>query len=200
MAFGPVPFFGPDQLIASGIEEPLTGLGTFLRIDIPELAARHHLLDSPYYLYTDCDVIFQNDPSPLLDIETDTFRAAIEINDSPGHFNAGVRWCNAEFFRRSLAEFRQFLIERRFRFTAHDQGAINEFYGGSRQVLPRQYNWKPHWGIEPNAIIVHFHGPKPEAFRLWQRDSVAFMSRWPAHTPFLRTYTREAYQHYVGVF
>jgi hypothetical protein len=28
--------------------------------------------------------------------------------------------------------------------------------------LPLEMNWKPYWGWNPDASIVHFHGPKPQ--------------------------------------
>ena len=34
--------------------------------------------------------------------------------------------------------------------------AINMF-----DLLPDELNWKPYWGLNSNAEIVHFHGPKP---------------------------------------
>ena len=27
--------------------------------------------------------------------------------------------------------------------------------------LPLEYNWKPYWGINNEAKIIHFHGIKP---------------------------------------
>jgi hypothetical protein len=105
-----------------------------------------------------------------------------------------------DFFGRSLAEFRRFLVAREFKFVAFDQGALNEFYGPSREVLGREYNWKPHWGVDENAVIVHFHGPKPWDFRLWQHDAAAFNRRQPALEPFLQPHTEAAYEHYVARF
>ena len=29
-------------------------------------------------------------------------------------------------------------------------------------MLPPRFNWKPYWGMDKDAVIVHFHGPKPE--------------------------------------
>ena len=189
-----------DQLLSAGIEGPGIAPGAYLRVDIPEVAASERLIDTSHYLYTDCDVFFTSDPSRLLDNRTGTFCDSAELSERDAHFNSGVMWCNAEFFRRSLSEFRRFLIEGRFRFVAYDQGALNEFYGSSRQVLGREYNWKPYWGVDGNAVIVHFHGPKPRAFRLWQRDPQEFARRLPSLTPFLGPHTRAAYEHYVGLF
>ena len=188
------------ELSDARVDDPAFGLGTFMRIDIPEVAQELGLLDGSHYLYTDCDVVFQNEPSGLLDIETETFCAAMELHEDQPHFNAGVMWCNAGFFRQSLAEFRRFVVQKRFRFVAYDQGALNEFYGSSRQVLGREYNWKPYWGVDENAAIVHFHGPKPQAFRLWQRNPQEFARRFPTLVPFLGPHTRAGYERYVAQF
>lgn len=29
------------------------------------------------------------------------------------------------------------------------------------EILPIEYNWKPYWGINGNAKLIHFHGMKP---------------------------------------
>jgi hypothetical protein len=28
-------------------------------------------------------------------------------------------------------------------------------------VLPDRFNWKAYWGANPEATILHWHGPKP---------------------------------------
>ena len=42
-----------------------------------------------------------------------------------------------------------------------DQLPYNQYYHGKITRLPIEYNWKPYWGGNPSAKIVHFHGPKP---------------------------------------
>ena len=42
-----------------------------------------------------------------------------------------------------------------------DQGYLNDVCWDDFEVLPLEYNWKPYWGTNDNAIIVHFHGLKP---------------------------------------
>jgi hypothetical protein len=28
-------------------------------------------------------------------------------------------------------------------------------------MIPKIWNWRPYWGINPDVAILHFHGPKP---------------------------------------
>ncbi|MBJ3763921.1 hypothetical protein ILP92_14305 [Maribius pontilimi] len=35
--------------------------------------------------------------------------------------------------------------------------------------LPLENNWKPYWGTDPDARIIHFHGPKAQDIRVFQR-------------------------------
>ena len=31
------------------------------------------------------------------------------------------------------------------------------------ELLPIEYNWKPYWGINDKAKLIHFHGMKPSS-------------------------------------
>jgi lipopolysaccharide biosynthesis glycosyltransferase len=42
-----------------------------------------------------------------------------------------------------------------------DQGVYNVCYRDEWERLPLSWNWKPYWGWASDAVIVHFHGPKP---------------------------------------
>ena len=43
----------------------------------------------------------------------------------------------------------------------YDQGYLNQFCFHDMTPLPLEYNWKPYWGYNPDAKIIHFHGMKP---------------------------------------
>ena len=45
--------------------------------------------------------------------------------------------------------------------SSFDQHAYREHYRGRWDQLPVEMNWKPYWGRNAAAQIVHFHGPKP---------------------------------------
>ena len=62
-----------------------------------------------------------------------------------------------------------------------DEAAYRWFYRESNgplwDRLRPELNWKPYWGENAQARIVHFHGPKP-----FQRDYID--SDWPELKPF----------------
>ena len=63
----------------------------------------------------------------------------------------------------TLGEFSQFIRDHGIgKFPAYDQGAYNHFYRNKWDKLNPIYNWKPYWGIDPDAGILHFHGLKIE--------------------------------------
>lgn len=133
--------------------------GAYLRTEIPALG----LLDE-YVLYTDCDVLFLSDP------EVERFRPAYfacapqrDPNDLQD-INSGVMVMNVPAMRREVENLWHFIVTR-FWFGAHDQEALREYYAGRFETLPLELNWKPYWGMNPAARIVHFHGPKPGVVR-----------------------------------
>ena len=55
------------------------------------------------------------------------------------------------------------MMKKRQRSTSglFDQGYLNELCFNDMEILPIEYNWKPYWGINGNAKLIHFHGMKP---------------------------------------
>ena len=45
----------------------------------------------------------------------------------------------------------------------YDQEFLPVFFNGKRDPLSPEYNWKPHWGVDPLARVVQPDGPKPPA-------------------------------------
>ena len=137
--------------------------GIFLRFDIPLIEKQDQ-----YVLYTDCDVMFMSDVD-LSGLKPRFFAAAPEfVKDYWGYFNSGVMVMNIEEMRRTSTEL---LIATIARFRSgfgvgHDQNDLNSFYFDNWDRLPLEYNWKPYWGVSAEAVIVHFHGPKPDDFWL----------------------------------
>src|SRR3984893_9263437 len=153
-----------DQLsyIAAGIA------GTFLRVDLPNLVSRSSSRDA--VLYTDCDVMFQRDVVPeLAGTNCDYFAVAGEFTrDDYESMNAGVMLMNLPRLQETIDEFRNFISTNLdlLKNEAWDQGAFRRFYrraDGTRMwdKLRPELNWKPYWGKNPQAGIIHFHGPKP---------------------------------------
>lgn len=146
-----------------------TFYGAFLRIDIPLIIKKLNL-NIDYYLYTDCDVIFINDPTDfLLSLTPESIAATGEFtkNDSK-MFNSGVMWCNNKKMLDTYQSFYDFVISKQFKFVATDQGALNEFY--KHEKIIDEMNWKPYWGINENAYLIHFHGPKPYHFKIYLNE------------------------------
>lgn len=138
-----------------------TATGAYLRIDIPLL---EH--DDEYVLYTDCDVVFTADihdfgSSPKY------FSAAPEYGIEDWRFvNTGAMVINVPNMRDVHQDFSNFAGKHLTQFAyqrmgTYDQGALNAYFAGKWDRLPVALNWKPYWGVSPQARIVHFHGPKP---------------------------------------
>ena len=133
--------------------------GHWLRVDLPIID-----LESDYVIYTDIDVMFLQDPRRYL------FRPKLAAAAEESHlgvrrnFNSGVLILNMPAMRSVHNDFLSAIRKRlanEFSFPPHDQGSFNEFLGGRIDWMSPEFNWKPYWGANPDAVIVHFHGPKP---------------------------------------
>lgn len=149
-------------------------LATFTRFDIATLG----FVDK-YVLYADVDVLFVA-PVTLLDfLPAPAFYATgTELVDDTmpsgiAFGNAGVMLINVEAMRRTHDAFirwtfRQDHLDKALDFAEYgplDQGAFNAFYQGRFDVHRSPlFNWKPYWGYSAHAKMIHFHGPKPEAY------------------------------------
>jgi FkbM family methyltransferase len=133
--------------------------GHWLRLDLPEIVT-----DAEQVLYTDIDVIFLDDPrrhtfSPR-------YLAVCEEAELGGrdHFNSGVMVMNLPALRAVrpwlVSAIRQ-RIASGLRYPPHDQKSLNDFFLPEVDWMSPVFNWKPYWGMRADAVIVHFHGPKP---------------------------------------
>ena len=152
------------------------GSGAFIRVDIPRILTERGI-DDEYVLYTDCDVMFLQNPVPILKkIRCRYF--AVSAEDRIGNYramNTGVMLMNTRNLGRTLPGFSSYIRSHLEQLCAGtwDQDAYREYYRFPRQQwcqpwsfyqwtpLPEILNWKPYWGKNPAAEIVHFHGPKP---------------------------------------
>lgn len=150
----------PDDLAWQNI-----ALGAFLRMDIPQIET-----ECDYILYTDCDVLFIRDPN-LSGMTPTYFSVAPEftINDYK-NMNSGVMLMNLAGMRSVGEQLSQFIRLGLPNFQAFDQGALREFFADRFDRLPERLNWKPYWGVNADAEIVHFHGPKPPHVRALLRE------------------------------
>ncbi|CAN5185862.1 glycosyltransferase [soil metagenome] len=175
---------GPDEANTRS-----TGRGILLRIELPQLQVQLGLDDR--VLYTDCDVFFRRDiAEDLRGLAPHYFAVGPEFSrDDYRHMNTGVMWMNLPQLRTVDAPFRAFVRQNlpRLPQIAWDQGAYREFFAGDENTfqwdrLPPELNWKPYWGDDPQAKVIHFHGPKP-----FQRPYL------DSHFPELKTLTGGSY-------
>jgi hypothetical protein len=171
-----------------------TGAGAMLRVELAGWAAARGVTDK-FLLYTDLDVMFTGDAAALLERFTPRYFAAApeENQDDPVSMNSGVMVMNSPRLGRNSRQFYRWIEVNLDRYCnkAWDQDAYNEFYRwGHRRLarkvtrrlrlepaflwetLPATLNWKPYWGRNPEARIVHFHGPKPQEQDLYRRGGM----------------------------
>lgn len=135
--------------------------GTYLRIDIPRICGDLGIYDK-YILYTDVDVLFVKDPVPILGpCEPEYFAACPEFEqDNWAYINAGILLLNIETMSDTYDALMD-LVNATYHVEGFDQSPLNTFYRGKIDRLPLTMNHKPYWGIDPDACIIHYHGPKP---------------------------------------
>jgi len=169
-------------------EQRSIGPGAFLRTEIP-LLARSIGLPDKYVLYTDSDVMFLKDP--LTNIHPEYFSCGPESDQQEQlHCNTGVMYMNLHSLFYTFDNFKKHIIEHLDKRAGYDQPMYNTFYEGMWEGLPIDLNWKPYWGFNEEAIILHWHGPKPNQVStmksiptpenygalcsLWRRDPEAY--------------------------
>lgn len=170
--------------------------GHWLRVDIPLIEDTEELV-----LYTDTDVMFLAEPA--VEQAPRLLSAAPEFDmDNWGYFNSGVMVMNVPALRRVHSEFVAAIKDRlhnNFRYPAHDQASFNQFFGKTYDRLDVAMNWKPYWGVNERARIVHFHGPKPFHVEKLVKNS-------PEAARFIPDYAKiwkknvEAYEYYTMLY
>jgi lipopolysaccharide biosynthesis glycosyltransferase len=150
--------------------------GAFLRFEVP-LVEEH----DRFVLYTDCDVIFLRDPQ-IDRFRPSLFLASSEFNPD-GHrsfeLNSGVIIMNVERLRDDLPALIDFCCDTTDMSRGYDQEFLRDFYHGKWDHLSPKYNWKPYWGVNEDARIVHFHGPKiQDAMRLVDGEAESVPGLW----------------------
>ncbi len=138
--------------------DPKKIVSAFMRMDIPFVEKK-----AEYVLYVDLDVLFTRDireedlPKPAYLAACGEFSPAQDMSQ---YFNAGVMVLNVRNMRRRckliFKDLENGTVVRGF-----DQGYLNKYCLADRTWLPVEYNWKPYWGINPEAAIIHYHGMKP---------------------------------------
>ena len=134
--------------------------GAYLRAEIPDLV----YTTDPFVLYTDCDVMFLGNVDDLSVIRPKHFACAPELDKNNWtYFNSGVMLMNTRAMHEKIPRFEQQVTSSSLaKLSKYDQESYNDMYKGRWDHLPIQYNWKPYWGQNKDAKIVHFHGIKVE--------------------------------------
>lgn len=176
-----------------GVKPDLVTAGTHLRYDIPLIEN-----EDEFVLYADCDILFQKDVH-LEALAPKFFAASPEFHpDMWYYFNSGVMLMNVDGMRRtSDALLTSTLARMNSGFpVTHDQSDLNGFYFDQWDRLPSVYNWKPYWGKNDHAVIVHFHGVKPQ-------DAYSTLLSGDHPDPTVKNLVdlnTFGYTHYLGVF
>jgi hypothetical protein len=166
-----------------------SSMAQWLRTEIPFLCQKLGFKDE-FILYTDYDVIFnKSDYSDLNYMKPECFAGAPQVHKNNWDvINSGVMLMNVHHFI-SQDEF-IFNSIREFGFR-NDQQMYNELYKGKISKLPIEYNWKHYWGYNPDAKIIHFHGPKPK--RVETRNNAP-------NVKFLREKDIDSYNYYNEIW
>lgn len=142
---------------------PSQASGAYLRIEAAKL------ISDPYFLYTDCDVMFAADPSQYF-VFPKILGASPEVVvqgklfGETNTFNSGVLIVNRAAFLEESEGLVQFCRRNNFydkRHSSYDQSLLNRYFAGRWDRLVSYLNWRPSQGINADASIIHFHGPKP---------------------------------------
>lgn len=134
---------------------------TFMRFDIPFIEQ-----EDEYVFYSDIDVMF------LKDFSHDSFPAtpyvaasaeACKDLENMDYFNAGILYLNVQNMRK-ISEQVFAELEKGCKNTTNifDQGYLNQFCFDKFTKMPLEFNWKPYWGYNENAYIIHMHAMKPD--------------------------------------
>lgn len=147
--------------------------GAFLRIEIPRIP---NIFDAgENILYTDCDVMFALDPVPYLSkLDVKYLAAGPEFNAQDYRFmNSGVMVMNVDSLSKEHDGFMEYIKKRLSVFVLHsgDEPAYNEYYQNRWTHLCPEMNWKPYWGKNSSATIIHFHGPKPMRGHIYAKEA-----------------------------
>jgi len=167
--------------------------GAFLRVEIPLVEPG----DAPV-LYTDADVMFLHDPVPALrQAQPRHLAACIEFRPGEGDpgLNSGVMLLNTAQLRADYPAFIAYI--RANHGPGLDQDMYRRFYAGKWELMPPEFNWRPYWGENRLAHILHWHGIKPAVVRRLLSDPTA--TTVPALQRLVET-NPEGYRHYMTIY
>ncbi len=160
-----VPFFNEIKEKYKGKKSIDYCAGAYLNLEIPNALLEKGIHDQ-FVMYVDTDTMILNK------LELDSIKPDIvaitpdwEISNWK-IMGGGIIVMNLKRLREDYSNFINHLRKHNFDFAFAgqgpcSQGAWNTFYKGSWGRLGPEYDWKPWWGYNSNAKIIHFSGPKP---------------------------------------
>ena len=150
-----------DFFLTQDVTSLQMATGAFLRFEVPKLCLELGIKGT--VLYTDYDVFFLQNIKDVFNIKTKIIACAREFHMTQGVYNTGIMLINIDGFKEHYEKLLQYSKEHfeECKKTSWDQYIINKFFEGQIDELPTEYNWKPYWGPNYNAKILHWHGIKP---------------------------------------
>jgi hypothetical protein len=136
------------------------GSAAHFRMEIPlfmdRVLLRNPLVDSQYVFYTDIDVLFLKKPPvikpPLLTLGPEIIKGRKDNN--------GVMFMNLTALQAGpLEEYIQY-SKKNVNLSSQPLTLTMFRNNNLSTLLPDEYNWKPYWGLNSAAYILHTHGTK----------------------------------------
>lgn len=154
-------------------------LGPYLRLDIPLIVDSivdhipskcSYQWNKEYVIYTDTDVMILKDVNPLVYRPPILSAGAESYKDRIA--NTGVQIINVPQWKQIIPHLLQYATLHKWTCESvegsFDQALtleyIKEHLQNKVSLLPNELNWKPYWAMNNNALIIHFHGPKPKKY------------------------------------
>ncbi len=178
--------------------------GTYICMEIPRILEFYSFRDE-HILYVDADVMFTG-PVELDDCKPRYFASSSDWKiDDWSRFSTGVIVMNRVNLLDRYPAFLHHLRVHNFNFSHTgmgpcDQGAWNTFYtAGEHDKLESVYDWKPWWGINDAANIVHFSGPKPKKVEYYLQAGKP-LNQKEQLDKFVVNESSDAYEYYVKMW
>jgi hypothetical protein len=172
---------------------PPTATGAYLKLSAPQFETRDEFI-----LCTDTDVIFERHPELP---SAPTFLAGAPEFDPQNYsyFNSGVMVMNVATMKPLYYDLISFVMARARHkaFRINEQGDLNGFFWGVWDHLRVGANWKPYWGVNPDAEIIHFQGPKASDYLRYASGAKAELN--PGLVQLLEQ-NLDGYKHYSEKF
>jgi hypothetical protein len=134
--------------------------GTYLIFEVPKICVEKNYEDR-FVLYCDYDIICNKDFSNLLPYYTKYLAVTPEWEKNNNtYFNAGIAWINVKNMLEKYSECESQILTNS-NLETHDQSVLNFVLKNNWDLLDLRMNWKPYWGVNDDAYIIHYHWLKP---------------------------------------